>query len=272
MSDLIPRHLAPVGQVLLEEFPVVFVQGARRVGKSTFAAVLARSRPHLAFTLDQPEALAAAKADPQGFLDQFPDGLTVVDEVQRAPQLILAAKALVDRDPRPGRFCFTGSSDVLRLPGAADSLAGRAATVPLAGLSRGELVSLDDDFAAWVRDLPAVPQAYKSVWRRQDYIDALAHGGYPEIRDRAWPAAKRWLGAYFERIMTRDIADISRSLSAPRLASMARMVAANQAGELVKGHLASDLEMPSSTVTRYLDALATLYLTRELPPWRANLT
>jgi predicted AAA+ superfamily ATPase len=234
--------------------------------------MLAQSRPHLALTLDDHEVLAVAKADPRGFLNQFPGGLTVVDEVQRAPELILAAKALVDRDPRPGQLCFTGSSDILRLPAAADSLAGRAATVPLAGLSQGELAGVNEDFAAWIRAMPAAPQTYTSAWTRQDYIDALGRGGYPELRAREWPAAKRWLGAYFDRLATRDLADVSRSLSAPRLASIARLVAANQAGETVKARLASDLELPASTVTRYLHALDAMYLTRSLPPWRANLT
>ncbi len=60
----------------------------------------------------------------------------VIDEVQRAPQLMLAIKQSVDEDRRPGRFLLTGSANLMLVPGVADSLAGRMETLtllPLAG-------------------------------------------------------------------------------------------------------------------------------------------
>jgi hypothetical protein len=40
----------------------------------------------------------------------------VIDEVQRAPQLLLAIKKSVDEDRRPGRFLLTGSANLMSLP------------------------------------------------------------------------------------------------------------------------------------------------------------
>ncbi|HEY5482377.1 MAG TPA: AAA family ATPase, partial [Propionibacteriaceae bacterium] len=106
---IVRRHVQDRVLEALEDTRVVVVQGARQVGKTTLVrAVLAERRGRLV-TLDDPTTLRGARADPVGFLSQEADGLLAIDEVQRAPELILALKLLVDRDPRPGRFLLTGS-------------------------------------------------------------------------------------------------------------------------------------------------------------------
>ncbi len=104
---------------------MVLLHGPRQAGKSTLAAALATG-PHPAtyVTLDDLTRLAAARRDPPGFVRSLP-GAVVLDEIQRAPDLLLAIKREVDRDRRPGRFLLTGSANVLLLPGIADTLAGR---------------------------------------------------------------------------------------------------------------------------------------------------
>jgi len=89
--------------------------------------------------LNNPPTRAAAKADPVSFVRQNPGGLLAIDEVQRAPELILAVQDAVEEDRRPGRFLLTGSANLLNLRGAQESLAGRAETVELFGLRQGEL-------------------------------------------------------------------------------------------------------------------------------------
>src|SRR6476646_9856303 len=114
------RALEPTLRDALSDTPVVMIVGARQVGKSTLAQTLSAAH----FTLDDLTTLAAAQTDPVGFVQGLPDGV-LLDEVQRAPELLLALKASVDRDRRPGRFLLTGSANVLTLPRVADSLAGR---------------------------------------------------------------------------------------------------------------------------------------------------
>lgn len=63
----------------------------------------------------------------------------VIDEVQKAPALLPAIKASVDRDRRPGRFLLTGSANVLRLPKLAESLAGRMEILTLWPLAQSEI-------------------------------------------------------------------------------------------------------------------------------------
>ncbi len=82
---------------------VVVVNGARQVGKSTLAElIVARSAGARELYLDDQAVRAAAEADPSAFVRH--DGLLMIDEIQRVPELLLAIKREVDRDTRPGRF------------------------------------------------------------------------------------------------------------------------------------------------------------------------
>ena len=133
--SLLPRQTVGVGREFLDAFPAVVIQGARQVGKSTLARQLVADRPSVVVTLDDRRSREAAEADEVAFVEQVPDGVLVIDEVQREPELLLAIKSSIDRDRRPGRFLLTGSSNLLNVKGVTDSLAGRAATLDLRGLS-----------------------------------------------------------------------------------------------------------------------------------------
>ena len=94
----------------LADTRVVLIAGARQAGKSTLAALaLAGNAGAARRTLDDPAVLAAARADPTGFVEH--DGTLFIDEVQRAPELLLAIKARVDRSNSPGQFLLTGSAE-----------------------------------------------------------------------------------------------------------------------------------------------------------------
>lgn len=129
--------------------PVAVVEGARQVGKSTLVSML-RDDSTLVTTMDDETMRAFAHDDPVGFLGSAGRGRLVIDEIQRCPELILPLKAAVDADRRPGRFVLTGSANLLRLPGAEDSLAGRAMTVRLHPFSQGELAGVKEDWVSWL--------------------------------------------------------------------------------------------------------------------------
>ena len=134
MSQIIPRFIRPLLQTALKERRVTAILGARQVGKST----LARSLPNRYYSLDEPGIRSFAQRDPTGFARELPVG-AVIDEIQRAPDLLLAIKSIVDLDPTPGRFIITGSANILTLPKFADSLAGRMRILEIHPLAEIEI-------------------------------------------------------------------------------------------------------------------------------------
>lgn len=269
MVDLYERRATALVEAALADTPVVTVQGARQTGKSTLVGALAAERGALVVTLDDPAALEAARVDPEAFVAAGGDGLMVVDEVQRAPELILPIKASVDRDRRPGRFLLTGSADLMRVPGAGDSLAGRAETIPLYPLSQGELAGRRDDFVSAV--LSADLHGWQTQWARADYVAAICAGGYPPARLRSDPRRAAWLDDYTGRLLRRDARDITTA-DPTRLRRVLELVAAAQAGELVTARLARDLGVAEGTARADVQRLTDLYLVDLVPAWSRSLT
>ncbi len=121
-EDFIERSIAPVVVDALQSARAVALLGARQAGKSTLARVIAGGPIPMDYvTLDSDPVRAAAQADPEGFVAALGRS-TVIDEVQRAPDLLLAVKARLDRDGRRGQFLLTGSANLRRIPTVADAL------------------------------------------------------------------------------------------------------------------------------------------------------
>lgn len=127
------RYSAARVTTALKDTPVVMVNGPRQSGKTTLVHDFAGAgRAYI--TLGDDTVLQAARSDPSGFLRGL--DRVIIDEVQRAPELLRAMKRLIDDDRRPGRFLLTGSANVLTLPQVSESLAGRMEVVSLLPLSR----------------------------------------------------------------------------------------------------------------------------------------
>lgn len=271
MRPLIPRHAFGLASEIMATFPALIIQGARQVGKSTFAGQLVEGLPATTVTLDDDDMRLAALADPRGFVGQRPDGTLAIDELQRVPELILAIKAEIDRDRRPGRFLLTGSSNLLALSKTPDSLAGRAVDIELQGLSQGELQGTLDDLPARLRQ--GIDGArWQNEVTRAGYAARITCGGYPEARDVTTRMRNVWFDGYVARLLEKDLVDIESRVDPGRVASVLRLLAANQSGELVKARVARDAGISESSVTACLDLLSTLYLTSTLRPWTPNLT
>jgi predicted AAA+ superfamily ATPase len=117
-----PRQLEQRLDEAIADTPAVLIAGPRQAGKTT----LARRRANHGMrylTLDDELTLLSAQGDPAGMIRSL--DRAVIDEIQRAPQLLLAIKKSIDEDRRPGRFLLTGSANLMTLPAVADSLAGR---------------------------------------------------------------------------------------------------------------------------------------------------
>ncbi len=262
-DDVLPRFASASVVAALEDTPVVVIQGARQVGKSTLAGLLAAVRPSVNITLDDEQSRLAAQHDPVSFLQQAGDRLLVIDEAQRAPELILPLKAAVDRDRRPGRFLLTGSADLLRVKGVGDSLAGRAESVELLPLSQGEIRrrGTPEDFVAAV-----VGGAWPAAGTPID-LAGVVQGGYPEAIRRPEPRAGRWFDNYTARLAEHDARELHQGGYAHQVGHLMSLLAAGGMAELVKARLARELAVSETTVDAYLRMMRTMRLTVELPAW-----
>ena len=275
--EIIDRHARSVVQELLGVSPVVIIQGARQVGKSTLAHIVSSTNgtPTEYFTLDDEDTRLMFERDTRAVFDTHPDGLIIIDEVQLMPELLRQIKADVDRNRRPGRFLLTGSANVLRIKGEPDSLAGRVMSVHLRGLSQGEYLGVHDDFISAVTAGTVTATSvttFRSELTRPDYVQQLIRGGFPGIDNLSPRLHRQWLSAYLDSVLQRDSAVLSGGSQTERVQSVARLIAANQSGELVKDHLAENAGIPTSSIQVYIDALHSIYLVDSLRSFRPNLT
>ncbi|WP_245414200.1 ATP-binding protein [Nitratireductor sp. StC3] len=245
----------------------MLIAGPRQAGKTTLARTFAGpDRPYV--TLDDAGALSAARSDPVGFVRGI--GRTVIDEVQRVPELMLAIKESVDRDYTPGRFLLTGSANLATVPMIADSLAGRMATISLLPFAQSEIRStpgrlLDRLFAG------EEPTAGESAILGDELVALVLRGGYPEALRRATSARRTaWLEDYVAQILDRDVRDIANIDQFDRLPRLLQVLA-EHAGQLVNhSSFGAALGLSSVTAQKYVAILERLFLVRTLTPWSNN--
>ncbi|MDN5860488.1 MAG: ATP-binding protein [Pseudonocardia sp.] len=270
LGRVVPRRSAAAVLAAMADTRVVLVNGARQSGKSTLVGLLARERPAEWRNLDSVLHRDAAHADPVGFVES--DGLMVIDEIQRVPDLLLAIKQQVDTDPRPGRYLLTGSARVLGLRALPDTLPGRTETVELFPFSQGEIDGDPDGFVdAVFRDGAALE--HRSDVTRSDYAERVVRGGFPEAVSR--PAAERrasFFDSYLTDLITRDVSQLSEIERPREMRALLRLLAGRSAQPLVVNTLANDLRLSARSVHRYLALLEEVFLVKRIPAWSRNVS
>lgn len=272
--DLLHRNTKSIAEEILSDTPVLSVSGARQVGKSTLASQLLLDRPSRFVNLDETSHLTSAREDPDGFVRMFPKGTLAIDEIQRAPELFRAIKGALEEDRRPGRFIITGSSNLLNLQGAEESLAGRAETLVLRGFSRGERNGFVEDFAnfAWGLDESAPPHTPPGApVSRGEYLEMLTEPSFPELRKASERRRDRWVNAYVNRVLSKDATTLFGLQFPDRLHTILNKIAATGTAEFVATTFGRDLSIPSNSIPSYLHALESVYLVDSLPAWGTNL-
>lgn len=251
----------------LHDTPVVLLVGPRQAGKTTLVRQVAQQHQLHYLTLDDELTLLSAREDPVGLIRSL--DRAVIDEIQRAPQLLLAIKKSVDENRRPGRFLLTGSSNLMSLPTVADSLAGRMETLLLLPLSQSEIESsksnwIDNAFAG--RILQTKQPALGS-----DLIERVLQGGYPEAISRA--SARRriaWARQYLDAIIQRDVRDVANIEKIDQLPRFLRALA-QTAGQMCNHtQLGGQVGLDGKTTSRYIGILEQMYLLKRVDVWSRN--
>ena len=238
------HHLARV-RLLLDEFPVVALLGARQVGKTTLARQLAamHSDPVAWFDLEDPVDLARLE-DPGLELRPL-RGLVVLDEIHRLPGIFPLLRVLADRPELPARFLVLGSASTDLLRQTSESLAGRVAFHHLDGF---DLTEVDDLERLWLRG--GFPRSY------------LAASG---------AASRRWRDGFIQTLLARDLPDLGSTVPRTTLRRFWTMLA-HWHGQTWNGaEFGRAFGVSHTTVRRYLDLLTSVFVVRQLQPWFENI-
>lgn len=227
---------------------MIAITGPRQSGKSTLAREVFAQHPYV--TLEDLDTRRLALADPRRFLARFPSG-AVLDEVQRAPELLSYLQGRVDTTQRMGEFVVAGSQQFGLMDGITQSLAGRVGMLQLLPLSHAELLHSASAGASleqrlWLGGYPAL------------------HAQFRELQPQTWFAS--YLATYLER-------DVRQLLNVSNLALFQRFVlmCAARSGQLLNlNSLAADCGISQPTARQWLTVLQASYVVTLLPPYHRN--
>jgi predicted AAA+ superfamily ATPase len=252
----------------LSDSPVVLFHGLWQRGKTTLACTLAEPAGYTYLTFDDDVVRSAAATDPSGFALDLPPK-TILDEIQRVPDLFTSLKMVIDRDRPPGRFIVTGSTNVLLLPKLADSQAGRMEILRLRPLAQAELLGHRSNFLErlFADQVPLT----RSERLGPELADRIVAGGFPAALSRATPRRRlAWHRDYIETLAQRDVRQLAHITSLdvmPRLLA----AAATQTAQLFNtSALAAPFELSRPTTRDYLTLLERIFLIELLPAWHVN--
>ncbi len=239
------QHYLETIRERLKSFPVVSVLGPRQVGKTTLAQEIAGEQPSHFFDLEDLDALARLE-EPKAALDRL-EGLVVLDEVQRKPELFALLRVLADRKPVKARFLLTGSASPGLVRGVSESLAGRVALVDVAGFNLGEVGEGE----------------WRKLWWR---------GGFPLAYLAGTDAASRqWQEEFVRTLLERDMPQLRITIASATLRRFWTMLT-HYHGQIWKGsELARSLGASEPTMRKYLDILTSTFMVRQLAPWHENV-
>jgi len=276
-SHYLPRLAQQHLRAILSAQPVAVVLGARQTGKSTLIGHTPETQGMLRLTLDDLDTRAQALSDPESLVARA--DRMAIDEVQRAPDLLIAIKREVDRDRRPGRFVLTGSANLLSMKKVQESLSGRASYVSLWPLTRGERAGLgragqwaalfDTPVAQWRDLLESEAGHFPADWR-----DVARDSQYPPVVVGAMTRDQQadWLQGYLDTFLARDVAELS-ALSKPLDLHRLMRAACTALGQPEhQAAWAQTTGLPTSTVSRWTDLLAVTYQLIRVPAFSVNRT
>jgi uncharacterized protein len=266
---LLPRNLKTNLLEAAKDTPVIMVNGARQTGKSTLVKGLfpGASAPSY-LSLDDLAALDSARSDPQSFVENLPERV-IIDEVQRAPELMLPIKYSVDQNRRPGRFFLTGSSNVLALPKVADTLVGRIEIHTLWPLSQGEIHGVQESFIDTIFGATRL-NAGKQL-KLHGLANLLSIGGYPDVLSRAtFERRKSWFSGYITTLIERDVRDLRNIEQLTVMPKLLKLLASRAGALLNYSDLSRSLGINVSTLKNYLSLFELLFVLVPIQPWFSN--
>lgn len=258
------RTLESTLKIALKTFPVVLLNGARQVGKSTLA--LDNFKNYLTF--DDGELRLNAKENPKGFLKilELP---ICLDEIQKVPTILEYIKMQIDTNRINGNFLLTGSSNVLDHKDSKDTLAGRLCELRLHPLSSKEKNDKPNENVIEKllnRDLKLAKKDYSD-----EIINHIIDGGYPEILELEGLSKDLWFKSYIATYIERDARDLADIRDIDSFIKFVNILATRSGTILNKSSLSNDIGIKDITCENYLSIINRIYQATLLRPYFINI-
>ncbi len=269
MLEHVDRRIEAVLTSRLREEPVIAIQGPRSVGKSTLLVALADRHDVQVLDLDNPAVRDAVDLDPGSFVGG--PAPVCIDEYQKAPVVLDAIKAELNRRTSAGRFVITGSTRFDALPRAAQALTGRLHLLSLLPFSQGEIDGSPEDFLDVALTSPAELLGYQSNTYREEYVERACRGGMPLAVSRTQSSRDRWFDDYVRVSLERDVLNLSRIRQPELMPVLLQRLAGQTAQVLNMAAAGRSAGLEARTAESYTKLLEDLFLVTRLPAWGRTL-
>lgn len=233
----------------------VALMGPRQVGKTTLALNIADTIPSVYLDLENRLDLQKAQHI-EAFHKANSDKLIILDEVQRLPDIFAPIRGLIDQQRRKGnrvgQFLFLGSASIDLLQQSSETLAGRISYVEMFPVNVLEYAENTQH-----------GEAVNDLWLKGGFPDSLLTGNDA--------TSLNWRYDFIRTYLERDIPQLGPRIPAETLGRFWTMLAHSQGTNINAAKLASNIEVSSVTVARYIDLLVDLLLIRKIQPYTTNI-
>jgi len=213
--------------------------------------------------LDDDNLLESARYDPAGFVRELE--FVIIDEMQRAPEILLAIKQAVEDDGRPGRFLLTSSADLALLQELPESLAERMEIITLLPLSRAEIEGSRPSFVATAFSGELIEPPFKLI--AGELVETVIAGGYPDMLRRKESGRRGWVRAYIDELVQRNVREIAGVGKVEQFHRLLEVLAIDS-GQLANfSRIGSQLDLDDKTAQKYVGILEQLFLVQRVPAW-----
>jgi predicted AAA+ superfamily ATPase len=252
---MIKRHLEDKIRSALATNSSVALMGPRQVGKTTLAINIADTIPSVYLDLENRIDLQKAQ-DIEAFHKENSDKLIILDEVQRLPDIFAPIRGLIDQQRRKGKrvgqFLFLGSASIDLLKQSSETLAGRISYIEMFPVN--------------------VLEYTKSAQHSEAVNDLWLKGGFPDsLLASNDETSLNWRYDFIRTYLERDIPQLGPRIPAETLGRFWTMLAHSQGTNINASKLASNIEVSSVTVARYIDLLVDLLLIRKIQSYTVNI-
>lgn len=275
----IPRTLEDKLISMIDKYQVIMITGPRQVGKSTLLNYISRKldKKINRVTLDDLMLRNQAREDPELFLRTHETPL-IIDEFQKAPELLSYIKMIVDNDNEKITFgekekletlyFLTGSQIFETMQGVSESLAGRVGILDLYGLSEREIERKNDAlFIPIIKDIKKRERTeYKSTI---DLYKKIYKGSYPELYTSN-KDIEQYYSDYFRTFIEKDIRKLINIQDENKFIKFVSSLAARTGGEFIASAVASEIGIDSKTASSWLSTLKNTGIIYLLSPYMNN--